>query len=644
VNQLTSGPQRFPEAATDASGRFVIAWQSLNQDGSSWAVVQRFYAADGLPAADEAVVNTAGMGPQILPVIARRPAGDATVLWSGGGTITVTGSGERQDTVFATDDFARPDGSSLGGSWVEAYGGFAVSAEAAVPSADKALATLIADAPADVSVSGRLRVADSVGAFAGFTTRVPDGIDSPVADTMYWGGLRRKADGYVALIRRSIDGFWETLSQQPVGSGSGLIRLDCIGDSLTLFFDDAPVGAAQDGSLTAAGRVGIRATGSTAIEDITAAAIDFAGPGTERVEGAWSRPYRFVRDDFARPDGSGLGSDWVQRYGGFSLDNAAAVTAADKALATLVEADRADVSVSGRLRIENTVGAFAGFTARVAGNITAAGQDTRYWGGLRRKDGGHVALIRRSINGFWETLSQQPVVGGSGLVRFDVVGDSLKLFLDGELVGFVRDRAITAAGAVGIRSTAQTAIEDWTAAEVLLPTATLPFRDDFSLSNGSQLDRFWDARSGNFTVQGYRLVAANPVNTVTLRAALATDASIRMTLEVPTPGTHAGVLARGVPQRNTFYWGGLVHREGGIKAEIWRILDGQITVLAGTSLTTSPTHHHRVLFAVSGSSLNLSVDDTPIANATDALLSAPGLFGMRATAGATIDAFELTPA
>lgn len=69
---------------------------------------------------------------------------------------------------------------------------------------------------------------------------------------------------------------------------------------------------------------------------------------------------------------------------------------------------------------------------------------------------------------------------------------------------------------------AGTVVNDFTVADVMLPTAGFPFRDDFALVDGSRLDRFWDAQSGNFTVKGGHLVVANSVNTTTLRAALAT--------------------------------------------------------------------------------------------------------------------------
>lgn len=115
-----------------------------------------------------------------------------------------------------------------------------------------------------------------------------------------------------------------------------------------------------------------------------------------------------------------------------------------------------------------------------------------------------------------------------------------------------------------------------------------------------------------------------------------------MTVQVPTAGIHAGALARGVPQRNTAYWGGLVNRSGSLQAEIWRIVDGQLTVLASSPVAAAVTADHQLQFELVGNALDLSVNGSPIATAVDATLSAAGLFGMRATAGASIDDFAIT--
>lgn len=95
VNETVAAPQRFPGLGVDAAGRFAIAWQTINQDGSSWAIYQRQYRADGTPDTGEQIVNTVTSGPQILPVFARDPLGNYGVFWSGTMADHVDGIGGR---------------------------------------------------------------------------------------------------------------------------------------------------------------------------------------------------------------------------------------------------------------------------------------------------------------------------------------------------------------------------------------------------------------------------------------------------------------------------------------------------------------------------------------------------------------------
>ncbi len=95
VNDTLERPQRFANVGMDYAGNFVIAWQTIGQDGSSWAV----YAKDYLSLFDpqdvssfmptEFRVNSHTMGPQILPVVARSNLSDAmdgyAIFWSGQG-------------------------------------------------------------------------------------------------------------------------------------------------------------------------------------------------------------------------------------------------------------------------------------------------------------------------------------------------------------------------------------------------------------------------------------------------------------------------------------------------------------------------------------------------------------------------------
>ncbi|QDU23846.1 VCBS repeat-containing protein [Urbifossiella limnaea] len=95
VNETVAAPQRFPAVGVDGAGRFAIAWQTINQDGSSWAVFQRQYRADGTPETGEQVVNTVTSGPQIEPVYARGVLGNYDLFWSGTMAEHVDGIGGR---------------------------------------------------------------------------------------------------------------------------------------------------------------------------------------------------------------------------------------------------------------------------------------------------------------------------------------------------------------------------------------------------------------------------------------------------------------------------------------------------------------------------------------------------------------------
>lgn len=87
VNETTSGPQRYSTVGVDADGNFVIAWQSNThlQDGSSWEAYIRQYDKEGLPLRGEEPVNTWSQGPQINPIVARSTTGNFGVFWSGQG-------------------------------------------------------------------------------------------------------------------------------------------------------------------------------------------------------------------------------------------------------------------------------------------------------------------------------------------------------------------------------------------------------------------------------------------------------------------------------------------------------------------------------------------------------------------------------
>ena len=88
VNAFATGDQRNSpygrrNVGMDASGNFVVVWESAGQDGSGFGIIGRRYDASGAPLGGEFAVNTQTVGDQFGPSVAVGPAGDFVVAWEG---------------------------------------------------------------------------------------------------------------------------------------------------------------------------------------------------------------------------------------------------------------------------------------------------------------------------------------------------------------------------------------------------------------------------------------------------------------------------------------------------------------------------------------------------------------------------------
>ncbi len=81
VNTTTANRQENSDVAMDGSGNFVVVWQSDQQDGNSWGVFGRRFAANGIALSGEMAINTYTTNTQDNPAIAMDPAGDFVVAW-----------------------------------------------------------------------------------------------------------------------------------------------------------------------------------------------------------------------------------------------------------------------------------------------------------------------------------------------------------------------------------------------------------------------------------------------------------------------------------------------------------------------------------------------------------------------------------
>jgi hypothetical protein len=85
VNTYTTDLQRLPAIAMDADGDFVVTWMSYGQDGSGNGIYAQRYNAAGVPQESEFRVNTFTTSGQALPTVAMDPHGNFVVTWGGAG-------------------------------------------------------------------------------------------------------------------------------------------------------------------------------------------------------------------------------------------------------------------------------------------------------------------------------------------------------------------------------------------------------------------------------------------------------------------------------------------------------------------------------------------------------------------------------
>ncbi len=85
VNTHTTSYQNFPAVAMDSTGDFVVVWQSGFQDGSLTGIFGRRYASAGNPLGGEFQVNTHTSNYQLFPDVAMHPSGSFVVAWESQG-------------------------------------------------------------------------------------------------------------------------------------------------------------------------------------------------------------------------------------------------------------------------------------------------------------------------------------------------------------------------------------------------------------------------------------------------------------------------------------------------------------------------------------------------------------------------------
>lgn len=117
VAQTTADNQQWARVATDAVGNFVVTWTGTNQDGTPQSVYARRFDAAGAALANEFRVNTTASGTQKDSSIAMDSAGNFLIAWQGEGPGDTDGIFYRrfnadESAIDATDVLA--NGTNIG--------------------------------------------------------------------------------------------------------------------------------------------------------------------------------------------------------------------------------------------------------------------------------------------------------------------------------------------------------------------------------------------------------------------------------------------------------------------------------------------------------------------------------------------------
>jgi hypothetical protein len=175
VNSYTTSDQTYPAVASEAAGNFVVIWQSAGQDGSYQGIFGQAFDATGTRRGIEFPVNSYTTFVQVAPSVASDATGNFVVAWqsySDGYADSVAGRRFKPDLIFA-DGFESGDLSAWSSSET---GSGDLSA-----SASSALAGTATGVRAVVNDTGALYVRDDTPSGEGrYRARFyfdPDGFD-----------------------------------------------------------------------------------------------------------------------------------------------------------------------------------------------------------------------------------------------------------------------------------------------------------------------------------------------------------------------------------------------------------------------------------------------------------------------------------
>lgn len=409
-----------------------------------------------------------------------------------------------------TDNFNRSDSDSLGGSWVEQVGDSDIASNQFIGNSSVSLATNTATLGADVSVQASVALSGSQT--AGLVARWAGSGDQ----NMYVGQLVGNAGSFTAKISKNVSGTWTDLKTVGLsGTATGTLRFEVQGDQLRLFWNDVLLLSVTDTSITAAGKAGIRTNAGVSVDNfdahnlsanrnllsydqrgrlervltptgtitrttydtlgrvvsslvgtndtgtsynmlpVSAAVYDLGGVGDSNLTQSVQYLAPFL-DNFNRTDSDSLGGNWVEQVGDLDILSSQLIGNSSVSLTTYSGSVEADVSVQAYVSLSGSQA--AGLVARYAGT----GDQNMYVGQLVGSGGTFTAKISKNISGTWTDLASVTLtISAAGMLRFEVIGNALRLYLNDRILLTAKDTSLTAAGTVGVRTNSGVSVDNF---------------------------------------------------------------------------------------------------------------------------------------------------------------------------------------
>jgi hypothetical protein len=435
-----------------------------------------------------------------------------------------------------TDNFNRPNSYYLGAEWATQLGNIQISNNKAAGGIDgTSLATLRGVSTRDSAVQADVNIVAGSGAAVGLMARY----SGPGQSNFYLAEAFGTPGAVTVSIYRNVGGVYTLLATTTVGSAVGTLRFEAVGSSLKLFLGDQLQLRVNDSVLAGEGTVGIRTSGRAG--SIT---LDNFQYQQMTLSAAATLPFS---DTFTTAVRGQLSDKYVEQSGSFRVTGGVAVNASGVALATLRGASQRDQVLMMDVNLAAGSGASVGLVAR----HTGVGEGSHYLAEVYAAPGAsrvQVSIYVRQASGY-RLLSTTTAASGVGLLRFEVIGPNLKLFLNNNLMAAVTDFTLSEPGSAGLRATGApgtSSVDNFVATvPVLSAAATLPFTDTFSTAVRGQLSDKYVEQVGNFLVSGGVAANNSGVALATLRGATQRDQSLSLDINVAAgSGASVGLVAR----------------------------------------------------------------------------------------------------